>query len=103
MYVLHCLPGDLAGKAVVFDHLAATLREGGVVFGATVLGRGVARAGPARRLMAAYNARGIFGNADDDPDTLRAVLAARYRRVEIEIIGCVALFAASGRLSEGPS
>jgi len=98
-YLLHCLPGDLCAKAVVFDHLNACLSPDGVVFGATLLGRGVSSTRTARRLMAAYNARGIFANADDDPRTLRAVLAARFREVEIEIVGSVALFAARGPAS----
>jgi hypothetical protein len=95
-YLLHCLPGDLSEKAVVFDHLNACLSADGVVFGATLMGRGVSSTRAARRLMAAYNARGIFTNADDDPRTLRAVLDARYREVDIEIVGSVALFAARG-------
>lgn len=39
------------------------------------------------------NAHGIFCNADDDLDGLRAVLDARLDAVTVEIEGCVALFA----------
>jgi SAM-dependent methyltransferase len=101
MYVLHCLPGDLAEKAAVFDNLNACLAAGGVVFGATILGRGVDSSPVARRLMAAYGARGIFSNANDHPDALGAVLAARYEEVEIEIKGSVALFSARRPLAAG--
>lgn len=94
MYVLHCLPGDLGAKARVFDHLNACLAPDSVVFGATILGRGVASSSAARRLMQTYNARRVFSNANDDPETLQALLAARYRDVEVEIRGSVALFAA---------
>lgn len=36
-YVLHCLPGTLQSKAVVFDHLKTVLNPGGIVFGSTLL------------------------------------------------------------------
>ena len=38
--LLHCLPGDLSTKSVIFRHIRPLLREGGVVFGSTVLGTG---------------------------------------------------------------
>jgi hypothetical protein len=78
MYVLHCLPGTLAEK----------------LFGATIV-QGVApRSGAARWLMARYNRRGIFSNAHDDLPGLRAALEAHFDTVELEIVGCVAMFAA---------
>lgn len=36
-YLLHCLPGTLREKAVIFDHLRAVLAPGARVFGATIL------------------------------------------------------------------
>ena len=42
-YLLHCLPGDLESKSVVFDNLAPVLAPGGVIFGATLLSIGVER------------------------------------------------------------
>lgn len=78
----------------MFDHLTACLAPDGVVFGATILGRGVASSSAARRLMQTYNAKRIFSNANDDPETLQAVLAARYHDVEVVIRGSVALFVA---------
>jgi hypothetical protein len=94
-YLLYCLPGDIAAKAVVFDHLDGLLSDNGVIFGATVLGVGVHPSPIARKLMAAYNARGIFANVKDHPDDLRTVLGHRYATVQVEVVGCVALFAAS--------
>jgi hypothetical protein len=94
MYVLHCLPGNLAAKAVVFDHLNALFGPAGVLFGATILSGGVHASGAARKLMHIYNAKGIFSNADDHLDALRAVLEETYAEVQIDVIGCVALFSA---------
>ena len=44
--------------------------------------------------MAHYNRHGVFSNRHDDVETLEAALRARFSCVEIEIVGCVALFSA---------
>lgn len=92
MYVLHCLPGDLAAKAVALDNLNAFLGPAGVLFGATILSDGVSTSRAARKLMEIYNAKGIFSSADDHLDALRCVLAETYAEVRIDIVGSVALF-----------
>jgi hypothetical protein len=93
-YLLHCLPGPIEAKAAV---LAANVRQylepGGVLFGSTILGRGVPHTRIGRRLLRMYNAKGIFSNADDDQLGLERGLTSRLRDVEIEIAGAVALFA----------
>lgn len=93
--VLHCLPGPMPRKAAALSHLARVVRPGGRVFGATVLGAGVAHRAPARLLLRAYNARGIFHNAADSLDDLHAELDARLRDVQVTVRGCVALFEAT--------
>jgi SAM-dependent methyltransferase len=95
-YVLHCLPGDLTRKTRLFDHVTPLLSPDGVLFGSTLLGQGVARGWPARRLAAFYNERRVFSNADDSLQDLRQALQARFEQVRIETRGCVALFAANG-------
>ncbi len=92
-YVLHCLPGNMATKAVTFDHLAELLTPGGVLFGSTLLHRGVRRGWLARRLMAFYNRKGIFSNADDRLEDLEASLQRRGLQTQVEVVGCAALFA----------
>lgn len=93
--LLHCLPGPMARKAAALSHAARVVRPGGRVFGATVLGTGVPRSRPARALMSLYNARGIFHNADDSPDALRAELSTRFLTHRVTLHGCVALFEAT--------
>ncbi|MEX2293519.1 MAG: class I SAM-dependent methyltransferase [Acidimicrobiales bacterium] len=100
-YLLHCLPGTMASKSVVFDHVASVLNSGGVVFGATLLQGGVRRNWYARSVMAFNNRRGIFCNAEDSLGSLAEALEARFDDVQIEVIGCVAAFAASARASAG--
>jgi ubiquinone/menaquinone biosynthesis C-methylase UbiE len=94
-YVLHCLPGSLEEKGVVFEHLARLLSPGGVVFGSTLLSGGVRRSWVSRRLMDYYNRRRIFSNRDDHLVQLEAALADRFVTHSLEVVGSAALF--SGR------
>jgi SAM-dependent methyltransferase len=93
-YLLHCLPGEIATKAVVFDHLRSALAPGARVFGATILQGDAPRSWAAQRLMNLYNRKGIFSNARDTRAALEAALAQRFLDVKIEMRGCVALFEA---------
>ena len=93
-YVLHCMPGDLAAKAVVFDNLTPLVTPGGVIFGTTILNDGVQHTRLSRKLMGVYNKKGIFSNVDDDLDGLRRELDRRFERFELDVVGAVALFAA---------
>jgi methyltransferase family protein len=94
-YLLHCLPGAIDAKTTaVVGNLAARLKPGGVLFGSTILGRGVRHNALGRRLMRLYNRQGIFANADDDPAGLERGLGTELRSVELEIVGAVALFTA---------
>jgi len=94
-YVLHCLPGRISDKLGVVDHLRPLLSGRGVLFGATILGRGIAPNAAARALLGLYNREGVFNNLDDEVAALRAGLEARFGRVAVETQGCVALFEAS--------
>lgn len=93
-YLLHCLPGPMARKAVAFRNLKPLLREGARVFGATVLGRGVPHNALGRTVVRLYNSRGVFGNADDDLTGLQEALAAQFQDVRLWQRGSVALFTA---------
>ncbi|ACL59844.1 class I SAM-dependent methyltransferase [Methylobacterium nodulans] len=93
-YLLHCLPGAMAEKAVAFDHILPLLRPEGVVFGATLLSRGVRRTRAAERLMAFYNRKGVFSNQADDAESLREALQRRFSEIDVRIFGCGALFVA---------
>lgn len=93
-YVLHCLPGAMVAKLKVIDHLRPLMREGAVLFGATILGRGITPSPAAKALLGLYNAKGIFNNEADDYATLEAGLRQRFQTVTIESEGCVALFRA---------
>jgi SAM-dependent methyltransferase len=93
-YLLHCLPGAIAEKAAVFDHLRPALAPGARVFGATILQGDAPRSWAAQRLMNLYNKKGIFSNAHDTRHALDAALKQRFSDVKIEMRGAVALFEA---------
>ena len=95
-YLLHCLPGSIPSKAVAFDHLKALMNPNAVLFGSTLLSEGVTRNGLGKRLMDAYNKKGIFSNRNDHLDGLKEALNKRFRDVSVDVIGCAALF--SGRV-----
>src|SRR4029077_16525791 len=93
-YLLHCLPGNLASKSIVFENVKPLLRDGGVIFGSTILGEGVRHNPLAKQLMRIYNAKGIFSNLSVRQSDLEAGLKAHFDEHTIHIAGSVALFSA---------
>ena len=94
-FLLHCLPGAAEQKtATVARHVKPHLRPDGVLFGSTILGRGVRHNPLGRGLMRVYNRKGIFSNRDDDAEGLERALASVFARVRIDVKGTVALFSA---------
>jgi hypothetical protein len=66
----------------VFSHLKPLLDpKGGVIFGTTILGKGIRRNFLAKALMHAYNAKGIFANLDDNAADLENILKANFPRL----------------------
>ena len=97
-HVLHCLPGSFPAKASrVFQNLKPLLHEGGVLFGVTIPGRGVAHGTPARLLLRLYNALGVLSNAEDDLVGLQQALEEAFARHQLAVHGSMVLFAAGQR------
>jgi SAM-dependent methyltransferase len=96
-YVMHCLPGDMASKRMVFQHIAAVLKPGGVLFGSTLLSREVPVSLPARLQMKVLNWRGYFSNSNDGLSQLTASLKEAFADSEVRVHGCAALFWARTR------
>lgn len=93
--LLHCVPGTLRDKAVVFDHALRALAPGGTVFGATVLGTESLHTKRSMKTTERLNEEGAFSNLGDRREDLEAALAARFASHEVEVEGAVALFTAS--------
>jgi hypothetical protein len=56
-YVLHCLPWPPVRKAAAVQNVAAVLKPGGVLFGATVLGAAGPHTGLSRAVLGFVNSR----------------------------------------------
>jgi len=96
-YLLHCLPGNIPSKGAVFENLKPLLnKNGGVIFGTTILGTGIKRNFLAKILMRAYNSKKIFGNTYDHANDLERVLKENFRDYSMHVVGCVAFF--TGRI-----
>lgn len=92
-YLLHCLPGNnILSKEIVFQNLKYLLKDDGIIFGTTILGKGVSHNLFAQQLIRTYNAKGIFGNKNDSCEDLENILKKHFSAYEIRIVGCVAFF-----------
>ncbi len=91
--VLHCIDGA-DRKAAAIRNVAATLDEGGVLFGASVLGTPTVHRRLGSIALKTLNRRGMFSNLTDTEAALRGPLQEAFMEVELERIGAVALFTA---------
>lgn len=96
-YLLHCLPGSMSDKAKVIENAKVALTKGGVLYGATILGKGMKHNGFAAKLMHVYNRKGIFSNLQDSKEELERILSNHFNKVDITVKGVVALFSACGK------
>lgn len=98
-YVLHCLRGPMSAKATAIASVARALEPRGVLFGATVLGATADHSWLSRRALWENNRKGIFSNMEDSAQGLRVVLQASFAAHEVQVVGTVAVFHASGPVS----
>ncbi len=94
--VIHCLPGPLPRKAAAVANVAAVLAPTGILFWASVLGTSGHQTWLSRRVLNAFNRRGAFDNLNDTEEGLGEILAASFEHVELENVGSIAIFAATG-------
>lgn len=94
-YVLHCIPGSLRDKMdTILKNLLPCMKEGGVLFGSTILGKGVEHNLVGSRLVATLQANNIFRNQEDDLDGLREALERHTPDHSLELVGRVGMFIA---------
>jgi SAM-dependent methyltransferase len=94
--VIHCLPGPLERKQLAVTNVARVLAPDGILFGATVLGMRGPQTRLSRAVLRVFNAQRGFDNLDDTEDSVRTMLEAEFDDVQIELIGSLAVFAATG-------
>jgi hypothetical protein len=95
-YLLHCVPGSIPAKAIMFDHCKAVMAPAARIFGATIVQGSAPRSWAVQRLLDFYNAKGIFSNAYDTIEDLESELASRFCEVKVMMQGAVAVFEARG-------
>jgi SAM-dependent methyltransferase len=93
-FVLHCLRGPDANKAIAIRNIADVLTPDGVLFGGTVLGLEERHTKPARAFLRAANKQGGFDNTGDTADGLRTILSESFDDVDVETVGSAAMFTA---------
>ncbi len=91
-YLLHCLPGTMLLKKVVIANAISMLAPGGILFGSTILADPELQNFLSIRMMRFFCKKKFFSNLEDTHSTLKHVLEENLSNVEIQIIGCVALF-----------
>ena len=79
---------------MVFDHAKQVMNPGGVVFGCTILNKGVKKGVAAKLMMQITNRKKVFSNLGDGPDDLKKELSKRFKNVRVNVIGCMAIFSA---------
>ena len=92
--VMHCIPGNFKVKGTAFQHLKTLLNDNGVLFGTTVLAKGVKQNWLARHFMKFFNFIGVFINHDDSLADLTETLQKYFDQVDIKVEGSTAIFVA---------
>ncbi|MEV6278920.1 class I SAM-dependent methyltransferase [Nocardia sp. NPDC051832] len=93
-FLLHCLPGTIAQKAVVFDNVTPHLGPGARIFGSTILGIDNRHNAVSTALQRRLNGSNSFDNRADSLDDITYELEARFEEVRTTRSGVVCLFSA---------
>lgn len=98
-FLLHCIPGDLKTKGVVFEHLAPFLATTGILFGSTILGKDVPYGALGKLFMTVYNSSliphsRVLNNESDRLEDLHTSLQAHFEEYTTELVGSVVFFVA---------
>lgn len=89
---LHCLPGSMLDKEAFFINLNPNLREGGIFFGTTVIGKNINMGRLFKIMNKIYNEKGIFCNLNDSLEDLEKILSNNFTEHSVELVGSIALF-----------
>lgn len=96
-YLLHCIPVSVPEKCRVFALLKERMGPDGVLTGANVLGKGVARDNRfAAFIRKGCTNHGIFHNEEDNAFEFERALRDHFNKVETWVVGSVFIFRAEG-------
>ncbi len=91
-HLLHCLPGDMDSKGIVFQNLKPLLNPGGVLFGCTFIRKKPKENLLASALFQVANKLGFMSNRNDDVSGLSRQIEKHFTEYSVEIVGCEVLF-----------
>jgi hypothetical protein len=89
---LHCLPGTMDDKETAIANLKRYLSKDGVLYGVTILGEEADHNVIGRKLLKAYNDRGVMHNWGDKLDDLQRMLKRQFQNVQVRRHNKVAMF-----------
>lgn len=92
--ILHCIPGNFTEKGIVFDAIEPLMEPASRVFGYTILNRGVRKTLLSRVVFFLLHRMKVINGESDSAAQLHAELNKRFKQVNIQVIGCIALFTA---------
>ncbi|MFC1949291.1 class I SAM-dependent methyltransferase [Chloroflexota bacterium] len=92
MNLLHCLPGNVKTKTIVFENAKAVMNPGAIIFGSTILYEGVKRSALATLAIKYSNKKGFMANMNDSLEDLQESLQGSFSDSSVNVIGCEALF-----------
>jgi len=93
-HLLHCLPGNMETKSVVFRNALEVLNPGGSLFGSTIMPNKVRKNRLSEFTLKRVNQRGIMTNLDDTVEDLKEQLDRYFSENSVTVIGYVTLFQA---------
>ncbi|HEY92057.1 MAG TPA: class I SAM-dependent methyltransferase [Dehalococcoidia bacterium] len=93
-HLLHCLPGDMDSKGIVFQNLKPLLNPGGVLFGCTFIQQTSKYMPLTSVLTRLANKLGFMSNRNDDVSGLSRQIEKYFAEYSLEIVGCEVFFQA---------
>jgi SAM-dependent methyltransferase len=91
-HVLHCLPGTMETKDIIFKNILPLLNPGGIVFGTTFLYQGIKRNLLSNSTFWLANQLGFMHNGQDSLEGLARSLRQYFTESNIDLCGCEALY-----------
>jgi hypothetical protein len=92
--ILHCLPGDMQQKGLVFDALKPITTHGTTIFGYTLVNDAIHQRLRRRAVFRQFHRAQVINCEHDSASNLEQALALRFDDYSIEQIGCFAFFKA---------
>ncbi|MFC1991606.1 class I SAM-dependent methyltransferase [Chloroflexota bacterium] len=92
MNLLHCLPGNMKQKGIIFKNMKEVLIPGGTIFGSVILHKGVKTNLVADLALKWNNRKGIMTNLDDDIRDVKETLSQYFSESMVWMTGYVVFF-----------